>query len=241
MNHLFFNKIDSEIKAYLLGFYVGDGSISIRKDRKEYSIKFSQKRSENYIINLIVNTIGNKKIYTSKQKVGKIKGKEFISQEQEIVTYYSRQMVIDLISLGYGLKKTYRELHLPKLENNKMILHFIRGYFDADGTCGAYLSKRSDRKIGTRVKPTFHITSKTKTLLLEIQEFLLKEYAIKIPIYFKDYWVLKSGSKKEIEKLYEVLYDNSNFFIPYKEEKFKKVKLTSSEFRELKSSRPCNA
>ena len=68
MNSKFFNKIDTELKAYLLGFYVGDGSIYIRRDRKEYSIKFSQVLDNKYIIDLIIKTIGYRNIQTVKAK-----------------------------------------------------------------------------------------------------------------------------------------------------------------------------
>lgn len=241
MQHLFFNKINSELKAYLLGFYVGDGSIHSRKTRKEYSIRFSQSIQDPYIINLILDSIGKVNILTTKAKIGKIRNKEFKSKPQNIIIYYSKQMVIDLISLGYGYKKTYRNIHLPTYLNKANLIHFIRGYFDADGTCNTYISVRKDRPIGNRVKPTFHITSNSYNILKELQIFL-KDLNIRIPLYYiNNYWVLKSGSTKEIRKLYKLLYENSNYFIPSKEEKFKKVMLTSSEFRELKNSRPCNA
>jgi len=241
MDSKFFNKIDTELKAYLLGFYVGDGSIYIRRDRKEYSVKFSQVVDNRYIIDLIIKTIGDRNIQIINAKEGNIKGKKFKSKAQYVITYYSKQMVIDLISLGYGIKKTYRNVGLPLYLDNSLILHFIRGYFDADGTCGTYLSTRADRPIGTRVKPTFHITAYSKRMLEDIQIFL-QDYNISVPIYnSKGYWVLKSGSKKEIMKLYTLLYAKANYFLPHKEEKFKKVMLTSSEFRKLKLSGPCNA
>lgn len=243
MQNLFFNKIDNEIKAYLLGFYVGDGSISIRKNRKEYSIKFSQVELDKEIIYLIQDKIGNSNILKNTNIKCIFNNKSYNCQTSYSITYYSRQMVIDLISLGYGLHKTCRNLHLPKYLNNNLIIHFIRGYFDADGTCSMYKTIRKDRPIGNRIKPTFHITSKTSSLLKEIQTFLSNNYNINIPLYYdkKNYWVLKSGSIRETRKLYILLYENANYYITRKKNKFSNVMLTSSEFRKLKDSEPCNA
>lgn len=243
MQNLFFNKIDNEIKAYLLGFYVGDGSISIRKDRKEYSVKFSQAELDKEIIYLIQNKIGPSNILKRTNIKSIFNNKTYICQNSYSITYYSKQMVIDLLSLGYGLHKTYRNLHLPSFLDNYLIIHFIRGYFDADGTCNMYKIIRKDRPIGNRIKPTFHITSKTYSLLKEIQTFLSNNYNINISLYYdkKNCWILKSGSIRELRKLYTLLYENANYYLNRKKNKFSTVMLTSSEFRKLKDSEPCNA
>ena len=44
----------------------------------------------------------------------------------------------DLHNLGVVENKTYKELHIPKQIPNELIKHFIRGYFDGDGSLNYY-------------------------------------------------------------------------------------------------------
>ena len=123
--------------------------------------------------------------------------------------------------------------------------HFIRGYFDADGTCitGAY--NRSDRKSDIkRVKSTFCITAKKSNILYELQKFLYDELEIDIKVYYsnsEDVFNFKTSHQQYLIKLYHYLYDNSEFYLNRKKEKFALVMLTPREFRELIDSKPRNA
>jgi intein/homing endonuclease len=55
---------------------------------------------------------------------------------------------------------------LPKISDD-LIIHFIRGYFDGDGSFSAYyVPAKNGRKETIKQDFTFH--SKTNTMLLEI-------------------------------------------------------------------------
>lgn len=233
----FFDSIDSELKAYLLGYLYGDGNLYKRRGN-EYSIGLSS--IDEYIVKLFRDSIYNK------AKISKVENIKFDSYKCKIqyrVRLYSKYLFERLNVLGLDVRKTYKELDIPKEVNNSLFRHFLRGLFDSDGTCGVYYYKRKDRKNNIRVKPTFHITSNTYTLLSKIQTVLSLEYNINIPLYEdnKGYFYLKSGSYKETRKLYNLLYNNSEYYTKRKKIKFHEVTLTPREFRELKDLEPRNA
>ena len=244
-NYSIFKTIDSEISAYLYGFILGDGCITIREKRNEYCLSIRQTIEDRYIIDLFKEKMNNElnikeetnKIYTC-EKTGKI----YKCQNQLSINFYSKELINDLIKHGLCQNKTSQELRIPEIDNS-LFKHFLRGYFDADGTCDTYLTVGHTKGLRDRAKPTFHISSHKQNILKEISSKLEELYDIKIPVYkTKDRDnVLKSGSYSEIRKLFNFLYTDSNFYIPRKYKKFKNVMLTSSEFKKLKDLEPCNA
>ena len=130
LRHDFFTNIQTEIQAYLLGFYVADGSLDIK--RNNVRIKLTKEDSE--IIDLFQEYI-SPNAYTKENAQSKQMG----TNNKEITIKKSYQIDISSIilsrslqELGYSEGKTYKELSLPNISED-LIKHFIRGYFDGDG------------------------------------------------------------------------------------------------------------
>lgn len=245
----FFCKIDSEIKSYLLGFFVGDGSLSMPNEKRiRYDFRVSASERDKYIIDLYQKYISpstDVKILSRKGLLSCIRGKEFLTKQDIYgVSISSKLLCCTLSDYGYGQNKTYADMHLPGISSDLM-RHFIRGYFDADGVCIVTSSIRGDRKTDTnRIKPTFAIVAKNKSLLEDIQIHLLDTIGIDLKIYYeekKGVYNLKTSSKAYLTKLYYYFYNDSEFYFERKRESFSKVMLTPREFRELKISQPRNA
>lgn len=246
-NDDFFIKVNSEIKAYLLGFYLGDGSISLPDEKRiRYDFRVSVSEKDIYILKLFQEYISpeSRIRLIAKPKISKIRGKNCYSKQQFGINISSKNLCLSLDKYGYGQNKTYKEKHLPLIEN-KFMNSFLRGYFDADGVCITGSYNRSDRKTTTkRVKTTFCITSKDKFILEDIQNYLLKTLDIDIKLYYdkvKDVYNLKSACSSYLIKLYHYFYDDAEFYLERKKNSFTKVMLTPREFRELKTSEPRNA
>lgn len=246
-NDDFFNEIDSEIKAYLLGFYLGDGSVNLPTEKRvRYEFRVTVSEKDVHILNLYQKYISPESSVhiAAKAKLSKIRGKYFYSKNQFGIDINSKKLCLTLDGYGYGQNKTYKEKHLPLIED-KFMNSFLRGYFDADGVCITGEYNRSDRHTNTkRVKSTFCITSKDKFILEDIQKHLLEKLNIDIKIYHekpKDVYNLKSACNPYLVKLYHYFYDNAEFYLGRKKESFSKVMLTPREFRELKNSEPRNA
>ena len=246
-NNDFFKNIDSEIKAYLLGFYLGDGSISLPNEKRiRYDLRISVSEKDIYILKLFQEYISPESSIrlTSKAKISKIREQYFYSNNQFGISINSKELCLTLDSYGYGQNKTYKEKHIPSIED-KFMNSFLRGYFDADGVCITGSYNRNDRKSNVkRVKTTFCITSKDKFILEDIQKYLLENLDIDIKLYrekSKDVYNLKSACNPYLVKLYNYLYTGAEFYLERKKKSFAEVMLTPREFRELKSFEPRNA
>jgi len=132
----FFNVINTEKKAYWLGVLFADGNIT-KKASKSGQIIFSSKDKE--WVELFLLDVGSNNFPNCEyQKLYK----KYIWKAQ--IT--SAKMYNDLDNLGCTPTKT-KTIKLPQI-NDSLIHHFIRGYFDGDGTVGVYKNlKNNDWKI----------------------------------------------------------------------------------------------
>ena len=218
LRHNFFKDIQIEIQAYLLGFYVADGSV----DQKRKTLRVHIQERDSYIVNLFRDFISPdaRTFRKAKGKTTGRNGKQINVNPSYGIDITSSILVEDLVSMGYGYQKSYSELELPNL-SDELILHFIRGLFDGDGSFTAYI--RIDQGKSPRKAITWSIVSKTKSILESIQKFLLK-YDINLTInYLKrdDMYRLQTSSIKTLEKVFHLLYDNANFYLIRKFDKIK--------------------
>lgn len=129
-NTKFFNVIDSEVKAYWLGFIYADGCISERvKNGKVSSMKLEITLNEGDKSHLEKFLHDINSTSTVETKLVKLNGKEITTYR---VSISSTEMCRDLISNGCSPRKSLTlafPTHLP----HSLVKHFIRGYLDGDG------------------------------------------------------------------------------------------------------------
>lgn len=121
-----FEVIDTEDKAYWLGFLYADGYVSDSKNDIEIGL------AEKDIEHLNKAKIFFKTNRPLHKKVKRMNGKEYIGYRL-LVT--SNKLKADLINKGCTPKKS-STLKFPKEEQvpSTLLPHFIRGYFDGDGS-----------------------------------------------------------------------------------------------------------
>ena len=209
-NENFFEEINNEEKAYWLGFLYADGSISnlevsskntvdlcLSDIDKDHLFKF--KKSLNY-----KGDIKNKKIGKGRYKASRL-------------AIYGEKIVNDLIYLGCTPRKTFtlefpNENILPK----SLQRHFIRGYFDGDGSVYLYQVKGCEKpKISISIIGTLNF-------LTAIQDIFIKEIGVrKVKIYDSrgDIFEYKK-SWNEALKVLHFLYDDSNLYLSRKKKIF---------------------
>ncbi|WP_252241538.1 hypothetical protein [Clostridium sp. ZBS18] len=129
----YFEKIDTEDKAYWLGFIYADGCICEQKrNNKVKSMVLEiglQINDKTHLDKFNKSINGDCKIT---HKTNKLKNKEFESCR---ITVNSVKICRDLINLGCTPRKSLT-LQFPK-ENQvpkNLIKHFLRGYIDGDGS-----------------------------------------------------------------------------------------------------------
>ena len=126
------------------------------------------------------------------------------------------QTIENLIRLGITPKKSY-ENNSFVFENTPVELrkHFIRGYFDGDGSIGVY--KRNNTKTPSL---SGNIVSLNESLLTSIKQFLEEQ---NIPTSLgrdKKYFRLRFSGNRIREKLREFLYQDAHLCMERKKEVF---------------------
>jgi hypothetical protein len=147
-NESFFENIDSEVKAYLLGWVAGDGHI--KKDGLYVSIN----KNDSEIIDIFRYNISPdyKPIYSSRDNTITIK-------------INSVKIVKDLCKhLKVNVGKKANIIVLPELPE-KLLIAFIRGLFDSDGSVGKPWNKNKN--------PNCSYGSISYKIKLQIKEFCL--------------------------------------------------------------------
>lgn len=133
-NESYFEYIDSERKAYFLGFLFADGSVYINdKGNRTRCCELSVQKRDGYICEEFSRDIFNKIRVRNHTYKG-------TGETKAIISIYSKKICNDLIKLGCVQRKTFI-LQPPNYNffNKKYLHHFIRGYFDGNGC--AYILK----------------------------------------------------------------------------------------------------
>lgn len=211
-NENYFSVINTPEKAYWLGFIYADGFITKRANGNPvFGITLAEIEPLEKL-NECLNS--NKPIY----KYEKTSGYKSNSIEYKLA-FTSKKLVEDLEKWGCVENKTFK-LVFPKFLDSNLIPHFIRGYFDGDGSAYYHVQK-------TKIK---------EYTILSVQfcgiESFLKDLATHIGVescIYKDnrkntncYKIQLSSNIRSL-KLYHYMYKNSNgLFLTRKKEKFEK-------------------
>lgn len=126
----YFDKINTEEKAYWLGFLSADGWIS-RKEGSEVGVTGCelQYRDIDHLKKMNKSMSGNYKIVDRWRSCGLSKTDE--KKHMCSIRIYSSIMCESLERLGFTNRKSF-DCKMPTL-NPVLIRHFIRGYFDGNG------------------------------------------------------------------------------------------------------------
>jgi|SRR5690606_34902794 len=197
INHNFFETIDTEEKAYWLGFIAADGninethySISLSLAEKDYDhlIKFKESLSLDW---LPKRKSKPKDFFNNKRQT------EYISY---VYSFGSIKMYHDLLYYGIFPRKSL-DLKPPQNLSEGLIRHWIRGYFDGDGS--VYFDENHYLRLG--ITGTFDI-------LEFISDFC---HLSLIPKINKNSYQILSGSMKARDFL-GFIYNNSTIFLERK-------------------------
>lgn len=207
VNHNFFDEIDSESKAYWLGFLFADGYIRERKTGNSLELKLSYKDKEH--IELFKNTINSNHKITDGYNQVKYKG-GISSARMLHLAIYSSKLVNSIKKKGIHSRKTFT-ITKPDIDKS-LISHFIRGYFDGDGSFSFNVKTHAN-------KTNFACASK------EFREFLISELS-RNDINLKCYGgiILYIQNKVDNLKFYNYLYENATIYLERKKEKYEEFR-----------------
>jgi hypothetical protein len=143
-NYTIFEVINTQEKAYWLGFLFADGSVTYQTEgKKRYVLELGLSWTDVDHVNKFKKFMGATQ--EPRKKTINFKGIEYKAISLQIS---SKKLCEDLISLGCTPNKSLTVVFpdIPKeLEH-----HFIRGYFDGDGTVWNHREKPNTEIIGTK-------------------------------------------------------------------------------------------
>lgn len=210
INHNYFDTIDSEHKAYWLGWIYSDGSIH------KSTVTIRILKSD---IDILKNLLSD---LDSNYPIKIIEKSKYNSNWSDLVrlTFTSQQIVSALKKLGCGENKCFN-IRLPKLDK-KLMKHFVRGYFDGDGHVGYSIDKHNKLRVRWR------ITSNHK-MIKDIHKWLKRTLNINLCITQKksDNTLTKnieSASFKNIYKICEFIYNQNTVCLFRKYNKYLEIK-----------------
>jgi len=195
----FFDKIDTEQKAYILGFLYADGNVY------ENTLSLSLQKKDLEIL---------KKI----KKCFKFDGPlNFRSKGMIRLRIYSPRLCNELKKYGIEKNKTFRIKFPPPNLNKRLLKHFIRGYFDGDGGfCGNYRKNKSF---------CFHFCG-NKGFILNLQKYLVNRLKINktVPKYFDNAIQIQHWGIKNVNTFSNFIYKESKLFLKRKRDRLNNYK-----------------
>lgn len=229
--HDYFSVIDTEFKAYILGWIYADGTLLPRNGNRQalFCISVQEEDGKEFLIELareITERVPGRRYYASQIKRGE--------KPQMRVSISSDQIFSDLV--GYGLRpaKTKYGMTFPVL-NPKLEHHFIRGFLDGDGsimysqTIASYVPKTKPK--------TNKLRDRGRIAFIGTDKLFLEEVRKRLPIT-KHYYGGKQSKNMfthilwieralDVRACIDYLYKDATWFLSRKRKKA--IKIISSQ------------
>jgi len=201
INEKYFDSIDSEDKAYFLGLLYADGCVA----KSGHNICLTLKNNDKHILEKFAEFVYNSPNNVICDRVSKQKPYNTYSY----LNINSSYMCNILRSHGCVSAKSL-VLKYPNNLTEDFYSHFIRGYFDGDGSIS----------IKSKI---FSITS-TENMCNKIKEILEKNTNSNLQVFkYKNIFRCVSHGRNNITNILNFLYKGSNIYLNRKYELYKKM------------------
>jgi hypothetical protein len=229
IEHSYFDSIDTEYKAYILGFIYADGCIVDNDSCRQKSLRIFVQWEDGYILEQLLKDITVNRTLRKRHPPAAIKAGE---KPQAGVSINSDQICTQLIQYGCNIKKSLVGMTLPVIPSS-LYHHFVRGFFDGDGciTVGEIknrysriscrnLSKPFRRKLRKRV----FLTSTDQQFLIDILNNTKLQFKQKLTWTTRKRvqitWVYGIENLEDVETFREYIYRDATVFLKRKFDKF---------------------
>lgn len=214
-----FDVIDTEEKAYWLGFLMADGYN--HEDRNAICLRLQSEDLE-ILEKFKAFLKSDAPIYTY-SRITKV---NHLHRHYSEVRVNSVHLSQQLSKLGCIQGKTYL-LEFPTCVPNSLINHFIRGYFDGDGCICVRPRKR---KNSTYIEYQLTIVGK-EDAILKMQDFIVKETGVsktKLERPKNNFAkVIHYTGRKVVTKILDYLYRDATIFLKRKHDKYLEISNTA--------------
>lgn len=225
VNHEYFDKIDTEYKAYILGFIYADGSIIQPKGNRQMNLRIAIQEEDAYILQKFADDAAGGQIKIMNPPAVQNKG----WKKRSIVSIVSDKLCQRLISLGCGPNKSKLGMRFPELQWH-LYPHFIRGFLDGDGCINQkkvsynYTRKTTTERKGShqqRYQLRMAFTSTDNIFLYKIMHYIgIDKFSQRSVIRKQEVYTFWIDTVNEFNKAVEYLYKNATYYL---ERKFNKT------------------
>lgn len=221
-----FDVINTEEKAYWLGFLMADGYN--HEDRHAICLRLQAEDIE-ILEKFKVFLKSNAPIYT----FHRITNTNKLLREYKEVSVHSVYLSRQLATLGCVQNKTYRLVY-PTCVPENLENHFIRGYFDGDGCLSVI--KRNDRKNAESKTYQFNIVGKKEVISVMQDKIVNATKLRKLPLRVrKDSFVqlMHYGGFNNVLKIMNYLYKDATIYLKRKHDKYLSMVSRQSNLQKL--------
>lgn len=205
VNDTFFNTINTEEKAYILGFICADGHV------EHSNIQFEVATKDIDILEKIRKALNSNHPIKEIRKENPYKNSHRVEISMVKMRINSVHLTKPLLKMGLGGKKTYTLnssilAYVPKY----LIRDFLRGYFDGDGNV------IFGKKYTSGIKYNINVCGNEDFLLNAFQKYFPSPNKLYKDLYSTQCFVWKISSKKKVLNFLYYLYYNSSIFLSRK-------------------------
>lgn len=210
LNECYFDEIDNPNKAYILGFFYADGCNMIDK----CTVSMSLEETDKEILEKIRIELGSEReLEFIEQSKRKDENNNYRYKDMWKLLLFSTHMCNTLNNLGMMPNKSLK-LEFPEWLDKNLYSHFIRGYFDGDGSLCVHQKKNG------KYQPLLTITS-TDKFCNKCLEIMRKELGIGGGIYDASSHngitkVLSISGFVQLEKVLNWLYKDAELYMKRK-------------------------
>jgi intein/homing endonuclease len=205
VDHDFFSR-DNEQSFYIAGFIAADGSLTSAKYSKILKISLAVKDASHLeLIKMVLGSDHKTEKYIKKYKTKKgIKWSKCVA-----VQITSSKLFQDLKRFNIIPNKTATYYMPDWLLNHPLLNHFMRGYFDGDGSF--YLDKRNNslhfKMVGTKIFLEQYKKSLNSLLKLNSNSKIGKTKSI---------YRLEYSGKEDVKNITNLLYNKATLYLTRK-------------------------
>lgn len=208
VNQTFFESIDTEEKAYILGFIAADGHI----DSSVYRVTITLKDSDFPLLEKIRCSMqSTHPIKRGITKDNPYKGTNNKVLKQCSISINGKRLVSPLVRMGLAGKKTYSlDPTIMQYVPKSLVRHFLRGYLDGDGniTWG--------KRYSSGYKYIVQVCGNKSFLLESFQKYFPSNCSLYKDRFSKQCYTWKITCKEEVMRFLTYVYGDSSIFLDRK-------------------------
>lgn len=209
INEATFDTIDTELKAYCLGFLYADGSVGHYGG--DYSIRIHIHRDDAEILDLFQRCVETTKPWYIDKR------------DRAILAVSNKRLYQALERLGVVQAKTFKiTFPTPDQVPPQLLHHFIRGYFDGDGSVSG--REHQIRVMGVSITSNMPFAVILQDTLVEVGFSRTKIHPIPSKVQEGQLvGVLHYGGGRNVQRFYDYIYRNATVYLARKHTRMRRL------------------